>query len=334
MLCPEVSNFKSGGVSFNLLENKNDVEEMMILEAPFVSSVQIALPINKIHCPENIQSAFLEDSDYYSVKNYSLDLLLKDEFINTFLKCGRLTLISSDVISRHQFFISPDGILWLVTDSSISERLPISQSLISNGKSYFSVNLLSSSFMERSKWMSMFQNQITIGRLVFSWRPNDSNVCPSSLAKYFEDQGAQVEEHSLEKKLYRSFDVSMPKFKPTEFGMEEIQMVCDYIGATMLELDQAKLNLGEDFDQAKCFTVVEFRGLLDPLILERVVQKLQSSRLSDGQWICLLRKSPFAIQPTKKSQTNKKNLVKPYQKVVFGSMYFKNKTKHFVVKAL
>jgi hypothetical protein len=75
--------------------------------------------------------------------------------------------------------------------------------------------------------------------VIFSWFPNESSVCPSTLAKYISSQGVKVTEVFSEFEFVRfnPMDGKIPRFEfndEANFDMSEFE---NWIGAAFLQLN-------------------------------------------------------------------------------------------------
>ncbi|CAG2054159.1 unnamed protein product [Timema podura] len=101
MLSPEVLNFSPPSSHANLkkLNNKeNSAHLNTIIDSHYYNHlVSVVVPdVGTTALPETITDALVEDCDYYKVENINIKELTNKDFIEAFVKKGRLTVLSEN----------------------------------------------------------------------------------------------------------------------------------------------------------------------------------------------------------------------------------------------
>ncbi|ELT94843.1 hypothetical protein CAPTEDRAFT_205340 [Capitella teleta] len=143
----------------------------------------------------------VEDVSSFCIEDVSLHQLISEEFIEAFVKKGRLYMISQDTyIDQHDTYaLIPGGMLILLLNNSTFGELGLSasKSAYSNhgsNKHVVELDLTKPCFrpgkpsFERAKSNFKRCSQLKSNFLV-TWVPHDEKICGSSIESYFKSEG-------------------------------------------------------------------------------------------------------------------------------------------------
>jgi len=173
-------------------------------------------------------SVAMKRNAYWLVKNLKPDILIRKEFIEAFIKRGSLTLLSQDTcIDQHDCIALTDkGILQLNLTKDTYQHLglqgvPSSFNKSNIHKYVVNIDLTAESFLpgkkcwERVRWCLTDRLNLNMNYL-FLWQPIDAEICSSSLAVYFTNNGSQVFECSPDRQITHFNGVRSPKLNSEE----------------------------------------------------------------------------------------------------------------------
>ncbi|GLV41539.1 hypothetical protein CBL_06768 [Carabus blaptoides fortunei] len=209
MLCPEVwkfsapeSNFKETSGHFLPTSGNKLYIPPPLDDFYYTHLVSVVLP-NALSLPTNICDSLSSDSDYYKVTNLSLSELIREEFIEHFIKRGSLTALSIDrrIDIDNCACITPDGSLIVTLDRKSYQQLGL-EGKVSHFTSSLTdryivrLNLKHDSFTGNRKLydrtIHCLTERLETFTFILSWTPDDAKLCPSSVAKYLSDRGCSV----------------------------------------------------------------------------------------------------------------------------------------------
>ena len=267
MLCPTILSFPSTCGTTQRVTNTWR-EPPKTAPAPFVRRVTLVLP-GVLHPPASIKEAITgQDVDVFDAANdLKPELLATQLFVRAFVAAGEVTLYSGggtvnpgqDDGTDNQVFLSPAGILTVITSDGGQQRHALKD--------------LSQADRER---LHDHLSRLDFPQpFYFSWTPHDPQVCPSSLAKFFHDQGSIVQERAATETLTRAtFPQSACPWDAKEVDAESVMELDDWLGAKLLGFDLEELPENED---ATKVLILEFTGLMSRKSLQRCCQSIQES---------------------------------------------------------
>lgn len=172
---------------------------------PFNTKVSLLLP-DTPNLPQLISDAVTQDTQFYLVKNLPLLELCTSTFLQAFVKTGQLYAVSCDtrLDVDNTAALTPDGLLHLLLNKFTYEELRLNGSLSAHilrkprEKFVVEVNMKVPYFKPGKAFYSKVMTAFTEVQLRFNfwltWIPDDADICPSSVAKYFYDLGYSIEE--------------------------------------------------------------------------------------------------------------------------------------------
>jgi len=96
MLCPEIWNFKPPVHNFSISSGSKESHPKVLSQIDnhyFNHSVTVCLP-DTVLVPENLNTTLIKDGSYYRVSKFPVHKFLDKQFIEAFVKSGRLTALS------------------------------------------------------------------------------------------------------------------------------------------------------------------------------------------------------------------------------------------------
>lgn len=117
--------------------------------------------------------------------------------------------------------------------------------------------------------------------LLFSWQPNNEDVCPSSLAKYFADLKYKVKLCKPRQESRTSYSVKVPVIDFEQFEIEDGFKLIEWLGMCSIE---ANFDLDEYFSSYKTpepnieygqVKFVQWRGFYSKKQIESFVNRLK-----------------------------------------------------------
>lgn len=301
MLCPEVWNFNSPKTnSYHQFGNYNDKTKKTLDKAIknsfFNQMVSIILPGFEA-IPKSLEN-LIETSDYYLVKNLSLNELIRKDFVEAFVKRGKFTGISIKIDCADYFedivYLTPDGKLNLIVHKDFYQTLGLEGRSVGKSKERFeiTIDLKNNNFIEQPKLYNRIKNALSnpdIGTFDFqlTWQSIDSTICPSSIAKFFKDIGYKVEQHGIEIKMMRTKNtLTIPNeiVSKNQIDSFTAHQVADYLAFIMLECDTdsgielnsycPSLNLNiENGEPMECI-VLHLKGLMSSDFVAKLLETL------------------------------------------------------------
>ncbi|XP_072932941.1 ribonuclease P protein subunit p40-like [Epargyreus clarus] len=292
MLCPEVSNFPPPKV-YSFQKQNESIEKVtnLIQMNNFYKSVIIT-------CPDELSTDFVqdiisEDSDYYRISNCSLTEFVDRDFIEYFVKNGKVTCLSADknCIVQNCVAITPDGVLTLHILEFIYQTLGLEG--CKRPHNYYEVKIDLKSLKHFEKMKNVL-SKLELSDYFLSWEPHNHKVCPSSIAKYFCDRKISVSVHSI------TFTKISPEINQVPTLVDaEIDEVVEWMG---MLAHQADINPTEDYIstyiEPECETPIKTtrisilvaKGFITPTTLNKVSQCLTeyvASRELENYWVAM-----------------------------------------------
>ncbi|XP_068234727.1 ribonuclease P protein subunit p40-like isoform X2 [Palaemon carinicauda] len=181
----------------------------LIDEHPFNTKVNVVFPSETYHA--RLDNVFEEDNDFYELEKIPLFEFCTPVFLEAFLNAGKFYAVSCDarLDLDNVAALTPDGCLVLILDKDTYSNLRL------NGK-------LSAHILRRPK------------------ERYNSDVCPSSVAKYFSDRGYVVyrQEVQIRNSTLNDLDVPLIQIEINEGGDEKLEIepevLLEWIGCTSL----------------------------------------------------------------------------------------------------
>ncbi|XP_071546296.1 ribonuclease P protein subunit p40-like [Panulirus ornatus] len=223
--------------------------QQVIDDHPFNTKVSLLLP-DTPSIPKLMSDVLTEDTEFYLIKQLPLLQLCTSTFLQAFVNRGQLYAISCDtrLDLDDSASLTPNGRLLLLLNKFTYQELRLNGMLSAHilrkplEKYVVEVNLKEPSFRpgkpNYNKVITTFTEVQLAFNFWFNWVPHDKEVCPSSIAKYFNDLGYSVEEvrpflgHSI------MTEAAMPLLGKTEEEVDPEDLL-EWIGCQTLGI---KLN--------------------------------------------------------------------------------------------
>ncbi|XP_068234724.1 ribonuclease P protein subunit p40-like isoform X1 [Palaemon carinicauda] len=221
----------------------------LIDEHPFNTKVNVVFPSETYHA--RLDNVFEEDNDFYELEKIPLFEFCTPVFLEAFLNAGKFYAVSCDarLDLDNVAALTPDGCLVLILDKDTYSNLrlngKLSAHILRRPKERYivKVNLKNNFIPGRpyyKKVMDAFSEVLLKFNFWISWIPNDSDVCPSSVAKYFSDRGYVVyrQEVQIRNSTLNDLDVPLIQIEINEGGDEKLEIepevLLEWIGCTSL----------------------------------------------------------------------------------------------------
>lgn len=290
MLSPEVWNFPPPKTICSCKKSENiDAVVETIKMNNFYKSIVITCP-DELQTPSFIEEIITEDTDYYKLSDCSLTEFIETNFVDNFIKHGRFYCLSIDrnCIIQNCAAITPDGILTIHILDYVFQTLGI------EGKkrphNFYEVKI------DLKNLLHVDKLKVCLGKLenfdfYISWEPNQEDVCPSSIAKYFCDRNKNVSQCSLTNTKLSPFVTEIPAIEDVE--PDELT---EWIGMLALEADLSPTETyistysqpeSENALKSSRISLLITKGFLTPTTVSNICESMSnyvSSRNLDGYW--------------------------------------------------
>ncbi|XP_073955210.1 ribonuclease P protein subunit p40-like [Choristoneura fumiferana] len=293
MLCPEVFNFPCPKVVSSSKNYENCEAAMKTIKMNYFYKSLIVTCPDEMHVPNFIEEMITEDTDYYKITKCSVTEFIDVNFIDNFVKKGKLYCITADknCVVQNCAAVTPDGVLTLHILDFVFQTLGL------EGKkqphNYFEIRIDLKNLRHTDKLYSNLCKLETFNFFVY-WEPNNEDVCPSSIAKYFYDKNVNV-------------TVCPIKLKHLSPEIEEVPALEDVDSDEMTEwigmlAHNADLNPTENYissysqpesEHALKTTRIALlisNGMFTPYHLERICKKIEeyvANRELNNFWACV-----------------------------------------------
>ncbi|XP_026754242.2 ribonuclease P protein subunit p40-like [Galleria mellonella] len=293
MLCPEVWNFPPPKVmTYQKRSESIDSIIKTVKMNHFYKSLVVTLPDN-LQVPAYIEESLTEDTDYYKISNCPLTEFLEPVFIDSFVKNGKLHCLSTDrnCITQNCFAITPDGVLTLHIIEFIYQTLGLEGTKRPHNFYEIRIDLKNMKNFIRIK---SALNKLETFNFILSWEPNSEDICPSSIAKYFNDRNIQVSVSSVQVETLTPPVTEIPSLKDVE-----LEDMVEWIGMLAHNVDLTDVpSYISTYDQPDSeyalkstrISVSIVKGMLTPNIIENTckhIEKYVFSRDLDNYWSSL-----------------------------------------------
>jgi len=205
MFCPEIWNFKPPPhyTSVDTVDYRKADTPAVIKNHYFNHSVSIVLP-DTVTIPQNLRNCLLEDTDYYRINKLRVSDLLNIEFIEAFVKKGKINLltIENKIDLQNSICLTPTGclILSLLIEDYQALGLEGKSSAFSHKphtRYIVRIDLMNESFIPNKKNYERVRTALEerlkeTFDVIVSWDPPEINVCPSSVAAWFHARNYNV----------------------------------------------------------------------------------------------------------------------------------------------
>ncbi|KAM3955898.1 ribonuclease P protein subunit p40 [Aphomia sociella] len=215
MLCPEVWSFPPPKtMTYQKHTDNIDSAIETIKMNNFYKTLIITLP-DELHAPSFIEESLTEDTEYYKICNCPLTELLEPSFIENFVKNGNLYCLSVDrkCITENCAAITPNGALTLHVLEFIYQTLGIEGT--KRPHNFYEVRIDLKNLKNHDR-VRCALNKLEKFDFYVSWEPKSEEVCPSSIAKYFNDRNIQVSVSSVKSRTLSPAVSEIPSIKDVE----------------------------------------------------------------------------------------------------------------------
>ncbi|XP_021192582.3 ribonuclease P protein subunit p40 [Helicoverpa armigera] len=290
MLCPEVWDFPPPKVMVTHRENQ-DLESVnkTVNMNNYYKSLVVTCP-DEIQAPGFIQDLITEDTDYYKLSGCSLTEFVEPVFIESFVKTGKVYCLSVDrnCIIENCAAITPDGHLVLHIVDYVYQTLGFEGT--KRPHNFYEVKIDLKTIKNYSKVRTGLQ-KLEQFDLNITWEPNNENICPSSIAKYFSDRGVNVSVHSLKTKSILPTVTEIPVVKDVDAD----EMV-EWIGLLALGVDITPTDSyissysqpeSENALRTGRISILTAKGFITPPLLSNICKRLSEfvqARETENYW--------------------------------------------------
>lgn len=223
----------------------------LVDQHPFNTKISLLMP-DSLSLPATLRELLTEDTQFYRIDKLHLHELCSPAFLQAFLNKGQMYALSYDTLldTDNSAALAPDGLLRLLLNKLTYQELALSGSLAADilrtppEKFVVEVDLKNPDFHPGKSHYQQVKSAFTQLPLAFSfwflWLPDDPDVCPSSIAKYFHDRGYNVNECVAAVNQAVQEDAFMPFPGPPveETGLDdqaaEPEDLLEWIGCQML----------------------------------------------------------------------------------------------------
>ncbi|XP_049801518.1 ribonuclease P protein subunit p40-like isoform X3 [Schistocerca nitens] len=261
MLSPEIWSFSSpcSKLSSKVLKEEDDAEksDAIVSTHHFNHMISVVIP-DTLSVPSSIVDALLEDCAYYRILAVPAVELINRNFLDAFVRRGELTLLSDNtrIDVDDSIAVTPNGLLILSLNKGTYQQLGLEGRLSffqrDSDRYIINLDLKASNFgpgtknYERVFWClkNCFNVKFDI---LLAWDPPVENICPSSVAAYFDDKGYIV--HQCHPHFSKRISYNVPVPPVTARKEEESSEYCDvleWLGAFSVGVD-LDLEPREDF---------------------------------------------------------------------------------------
>ncbi|KAJ8723089.1 hypothetical protein PYW08_003001 [Mythimna loreyi] len=290
MLCPEVWNFPPPKVMVTHRENQ-DLESVKktVNMNNFYKSLVVTCP-DEIHTPSFIQDIITEDTDYYKLSNCSLTEFVEPVFIESFVKTGKVYCLSVDrnCIVQNCAAIT-DGHLILNILEYIYQTLGFEGTKRPHG--FYEVKINLKTIKNYSKIRSGLQKLEQFDFYV-TWEPDNEDICPSSIAKYFSERNVNVSVHSLKIRHVSPSINEIPSIKDVDADemVEWIGLLAHGADVSPTEPYISTYNQPDSENALKTgrISILIAKGFITPSLISNICDKLSEyvlSRETEHYWV-------------------------------------------------
>ncbi|KAL1457920.1 hypothetical protein WDU94_008100, partial [Cyamophila willieti] len=231
----------------------------------FNSLVSVTLP-DCVQAPEQIKTLLTEDCEFYRINQLPLKEFVRPDFINGFVKRGKLLALSTnarfDVQDCFSFF--EEGDLKLSVQPETYQMLGLEGKTVSLKTStthVITINVRDACFLSSKKHYDRVSSRLEHTGLAFdtilTWTPHDERVCPSSIAEYFQTRvGIPVELCTPQLSIVHKYSTRIP-----DLSSNKVDQVLEWIGALALDCDMDKIDIDFTTDMEVPSMAIIWKGL-------------------------------------------------------------------------
>ncbi|XP_026744442.1 uncharacterized protein LOC113505809 [Trichoplusia ni] len=290
MLCPEVCNFPPPKIMVTHKENMDFMSvKDFLLRNYYFKSLIVTCP-DEIKTPSFIQDVVTEDTDYYKLTNCSLTEFVEPTFIECFVKTGKIHCLSvgRNCVIENCVAITPDGHLVLHVLDYTFQTLGLEGT--KRPYNYYEVKIDLKTITHYSKVRSGL-DKLKLFDLNITWEPNNEDICPSSIAKYFSDRNVNISVHSLKSRSVSPFVNEIPVLKDVD-----IEEMVEWVGLLAHDVDitpteqYISMYSQPDSDYALKtgrISILIVKGFITPTVVSQVCEKVAEyvgTREMDNYW--------------------------------------------------
>ena len=256
--------------------HKSDTQEPAIS-----TSLKCVIP-NLQSTPNQLKLAIATDSQYYRIKECKSlsSLIFCKDFIKVFISQGSLWM-QSLVHGQHEYFVlRPNGKMWIILNGSTLETLGFDETeiqTVNKLQNLVEIDLNQLLIPDKVSTKTVFRWRESLQRVehlftkpwILSWQPNDPGTCPSTIAKFFHDNGVLLEEMDT--------FITCRKVKDDLPAVLDVKDVGDEddIDFEMLEEWSGNLMFRTGYEAESNLTIVEADGMFHSQHILRCLDALQ-----------------------------------------------------------
>lgn len=245
MQSPEVWNFKEPSTFLQIKEFNKFPKTL--LEEFFCNHLITLIVPDCLKIPPKLVQSLIDDCEYYKITGVNLSHLLDPQFFDNFIRQGKLTALSigTRIDCDNCFAITPTGTLILILNKDTYQSLGLEGSA-----SYFSqknkdryiikIDLRNSKLQpgQRSfKRIKAALDSLEKFSLILSWLPPEDTICPSSVAKFFNDLNYNVKVCKNNFKTHVLYSINSPIILKEDISENEIIDFAEWLGMVSIDGD-------------------------------------------------------------------------------------------------
>ncbi|XP_050309420.1 ribonuclease P protein subunit p40-like isoform X2 [Anthonomus grandis grandis] len=244
---PEVWSFHEPQSSLRIQEVKPSSDSLRTLESLYFNHLVTLILPDSLRIPEKLSSLLTDDCEYYKVLKLNLSVLVNPLFINSFVKEGKLSLLSvgTRIDCDNCCAVTPSGQLVLSLTKDTYQRFGLEgkpSHFTSKNRDRFTVNvdLKDSKLVPGKPYHTKVRkalNSLEKFNVIVSWLPpTNSNVCPSSVAKFFDNNKYVIKLCEPMFKSFVAYSLNMPTLEQNVDSSDVIDFI-EWMGMVSVEGD-------------------------------------------------------------------------------------------------
>ena len=290
--------------------NNGDTANNFKFNVGAMTSMRVFLPDHS-SVPSQLKLALATDTQFYHVNSppgLLSKLIFSKDFVNIFLTQGRLWIQS--VIKEEEYFILNSGKLWMFLNKPAIERLEFTGASVFDINDYLALVELDLQRMFKSDICAktLLKCRESLSRiehlfeqpLKLSWQPYAKETCPSSIAKFFHDNGAKIDvvdafinSRQIKSQTIPLVDLDLEHLDATEIDFETCE---EWMGALLFNIS------GETTKNDHFVSLVEAEGMFQ---LQDLHWSIDAVRDTMKGW-ALISITPSAAANVLKQHSNMK----------------------------
>ncbi|XP_053604552.1 ribonuclease P protein subunit p40-like [Plodia interpunctella] len=239
--------------------------------------------------PASVEEVLLEDNEYYRISNCSLTEFLEPTFIESFVKNGDVYCLSDrNCIIQNCAAVTPNGVLTLHILEFIYQTLGLEGT--KRPHNYYEVSIDLKKLRHTDKLRNSLK-KLEYFDFYISWEPRNGDICPSSIAKYFNDRNITVTLCTLNVKKVTPTICEIPTVHDTD-----VEEMVEWVGLLAHNVDFSETEnyistysppISENSLKSTRISVLIVKGLFTPTTIVKACKNLSeyvASRDLENYW--------------------------------------------------